>query len=160
MKNPPFTPDQFIPTQWDTADQKARFANQFVRFVESGFKRTLFPKWFYQRLSNCFMHIAYYNIHGFYAEWFETTRQQIEFLEHTQRSEIYGDSRFTYCDVERALQVWLTEHAGIGIALRNQLAAAVQQSELNELARLQSKYQQPIPLVLPPLPATEPVLTT
>jgi hypothetical protein len=27
------------------------------------------------------MHIAHYNIHGFYAEWFETTRQQIEFLE-------------------------------------------------------------------------------
>ena len=32
-----FTADQFLDTEWESAQDKAKFANHYVRFVESGF---------------------------------------------------------------------------------------------------------------------------
>ena len=57
-----FSASQFVATKWDTAEDKARFANQFLNFVESGFAESKFPKWFYylwihQHLAE-FRHIA------------------------------------------------------------------------------------------------------
>jgi hypothetical protein len=54
----PFDGPQFVPTQWDTAADKAAFGNTYLQFIESGWNRNLFTKKFYQRLSNCFGHIA------------------------------------------------------------------------------------------------------
>lgn len=44
----------FTPTQWDTAQDKAAFARQFVRFVQSDFAAKHFTDKFYRRLSNTF----------------------------------------------------------------------------------------------------------
>jgi len=104
-----FTANQFTPTKFDTAEDKARFANHFVRFIEKGFPRTLFPKWFYRRLSSTFRHTAHYNIDGFYGMWFGGPERQQNFLQHTRLVEIYGDPAFTYSDVEKALQNWAKE---------------------------------------------------
>ena len=60
MSNGPFSASQFIPTKWSTAEDKARFGNTFLHFVESDFARSLFVEKFYSRLSNCFSHIAHY----------------------------------------------------------------------------------------------------
>ena len=102
-----FTAEQFTPTQFDTAEDKAKFANHFVRFVESGFKETLFYKWFYTRLSMSFGHIAHYNKNGFYGVWFDTHEKRNAFLGHTLIYPCYGQPEYTYCDVEKVLIDWL-----------------------------------------------------
>jgi len=84
-----FYPVDFIATQHSSASDKAKFANHFVRFVESGYRRTLFFKWFYTRLSMTFGHIAHYNIDGFYAEWFADGGEC--FLAHAAMYPCYGD---------------------------------------------------------------------
>jgi hypothetical protein len=99
-----FCAGEFVATQWDSAEDKAKFANHFVRFVRSGYKRTLFPKWFYRRLSMCFGHIAHYNQAGFYAEWFADDSGR--FLRNVLQWGCYGDPAYTYSDVERALQTY------------------------------------------------------
>jgi hypothetical protein len=60
MSKGPFIASQFVPTEWSSAADKAAFGNTFLHFVESAWKRSLFTKGFYQRLSNCFGHIAHY----------------------------------------------------------------------------------------------------
>jgi hypothetical protein len=60
MPTGPFTAAQFVSTQWNTAEGKAKFGNTYLHFVDSEFKRTLFTKQFYNQLSNCFFHIAHY----------------------------------------------------------------------------------------------------
>jgi hypothetical protein len=60
MSQGPFSPSQFIPTKWSTAEEKARFGNALLHFIESGFTRNLFTDRLYSRLSNCFGHIAHY----------------------------------------------------------------------------------------------------
>jgi hypothetical protein len=60
MPKGPFIAAQFVPTEWSSAADKAAFGNTFLHFVESAWKRSLFTKGFYQRLSNCFGHIAHY----------------------------------------------------------------------------------------------------
>jgi hypothetical protein len=101
---------EFTPTQWSTSEDKKRFAQAFIRLVEGNFKQTLFPKWFYQRLSNCFYNIAYYNQYGFYEEQFSTTARQCRFVSNCLNYPCYGDPRFTYSDVERFLQTWLQDN--------------------------------------------------
>ncbi len=65
-----FADDQFTPTKWSTAEEKASFANDLLAFIMSGFPKTKFTQKLYQRLSNCFSHIAEYDRDNFYAVWF------------------------------------------------------------------------------------------
>ena len=74
-----FTADQFTPTKWETASDKAAFANRFVRFVQSDFAAKHFTDKFYRRLSNCFGMIAHYNRGGFWSEFFTTTEDKVRF---------------------------------------------------------------------------------
>jgi hypothetical protein len=60
MSPAPFDASQFVATQWNTAADKAAFGNTYLRFIEQEWKRSLFTKGFYQRLSMCFGHIAHY----------------------------------------------------------------------------------------------------
>ncbi len=102
-----FTADQFTPTRWDDAEEKARFARRFIRFVESDFAERQFPHTFYRRLALTFGHIAHYNRHGFYGEFFTATEGKVRFLRMTLAHPCWGDPAFTYSDVERSLQSWL-----------------------------------------------------
>jgi len=65
-----FQTQDFTPTQWATAEEKAKIANKMTRFILGGFQQGSFTKAMYQRLSNMFCHIAHYNINGFYENWF------------------------------------------------------------------------------------------
>ena len=65
-----FDPSQFTPTQWETAKNKAAFANRFARFVQSDFAAKHFTEKFYRRLSSTFSHIAHYNRGGFWGNLF------------------------------------------------------------------------------------------
>ena len=101
-----FTAAQFTPTEHSTSEDKAKFANQFVKFVTNGFKEKDFPKWFYNRLSMCRQHIAHYNQGGFYDVWFSSEFKQDDFMRHWALQDVYGDPKYTYSDVERVLQTW------------------------------------------------------
>lgn len=134
-----FTADRFTPTKWDTADKKAIFGKQFIKFVQSDFARSKFPKTFYQRLSMTFGHIAHFNQGGFFETFFTTTEGKVRFLSMTLAHPCYGDPAWTYSDVERALQTWLREHD----VLARYEARLTEETEADEravLARLQAKY--------------------
>jgi hypothetical protein len=136
----PFTADQFTPTQWSTEEDKAKFANHFMRFVKSDFKETLFPKWFYKRLSHCFGHIAHFDQRGLYQTWFATPHDKLNFLKAVIHWPCHGQNDFTYCDVERALKAWI-----IKSGMLDHYAKAAEQDTENheraELARLKAKYE-------------------
>jgi hypothetical protein len=107
MKTKPFTSGQFTPTKWDSAEQKAKFANHLVRFIRNGFLRSLFHKWFYTRLSMTFGMIAHYNLIGFYSTFFVTKEDQQRFIHMLKSWPCYGDPEWTYSDVEKAVQKYL-----------------------------------------------------
>jgi len=94
----------FTPTQHSTAADKEKFLQHFHRFVLSGYKWTLFHKWFYVRLSMTFGHIAHYDRRGFYSTFF-TSPEGIEgFWCVTMGYPCSGDPAYTYCDVEKVIQ--------------------------------------------------------
>lgn len=134
-----FTADRFTPTKWDSSDKKATFAKQFIRFVESDFARSKFPKTFYQRLSMTFSMIAHFNQHGFFETFFTTTEGKVRFLRMTLAHPCYGDPAWTYSDVERALQTWLRENDVLA-RYEARLEEETEAAERAALARLQAKY--------------------
>lgn len=103
----PSPSEKYTPTQWSTSADKARFESQFKKFVTGGYKLRDFPKWFYTRLSNCFGHIAHYNQHVFYEEFFTTPEDRRRFNDMTLKWPCYGDPAWTYSDVEKVLQAWM-----------------------------------------------------
>lgn len=135
-----FAPDQFMPTTWDTARDKARFADQFVRFVTRGFQKSDFPKWFYRQLSNTFGHIAHYNQHGFFSEFFENDKGKVEFVKQTLEWPCWGDPQFTYSDVECALKAWL-RMSDIPQQVEHARRQALEKAERAMLQHLKTKYE-------------------
>ena len=107
MKSNYFHSVQFTATQWESAEQKAKFANQFIDFILSGYKATKFPKWFYNRLSMCFGFIAHYNRGGFYDTYFTNDSNVHNFLNSIIDFNCCGDPEFTYSDVEKELRLWV-----------------------------------------------------
>ena len=100
----------YIPTEWDTEADKQKFADHFKKFVESEYKRGLFYKWFYTRLSMCFGFIAHYDIHGFYATYFTSHKGRREFERKVMDYPCWGSPSCTYSDVESDLGEWMKEH--------------------------------------------------
>lgn len=130
----------FTATEWSTAKDKQDFYNHFIKFVESDFKRSKFTKKFYNRLSNCFGHIAHYNINGFYDVWFSTSQAKLDFLLNAIRFSCYGDAKFTDCDVEKELVKWLSNNTYIDKYVRlSQEQTRI--AELQEYTRLKSKFE-------------------
>lgn len=134
-----FEASQFTATEWSTKEDKAKFANHFVRFVESDFKSTLFYQWFYNRLNGMFGHIAHYNRGGFYGTWFSSTENKARFLQNTLDSGHYGDPAYTYSDVEKVLAAWVAE-SGLFEKYQAQNLQEIEREERKLLARLQDKY--------------------
>ena len=134
-----FSADQFTATKWETASDKAAFANRFVRFVQSDFALKHFTEKFYLRLANTFGHIAHFNRGGFWDTFFTTTAEKFRFLEMTVQYPCYGDPAWTYGDVERAVREWLRADGTLA-RYRQQLAEETEAGERAQLARLQAKY--------------------
>ncbi len=134
-----FQTSEFTATRWATAQDKAKFAEQFVRLVESDFDVKHFTDKFYHRLSMTFGNIAHYNRAGFWSEFFTTTADKLRFIEQTLQWPCYGDPAWTYSDVEKSLQDWLQESGILDQYLRK-LADQTESAERAELARLQEKY--------------------
>lgn len=111
----------YTATQWSSTEDKQKFADHFKRFVISNYKRTLFYKWFYNRLSMCFGFIAHYNIHGFYETYFTSDKGKERFEKAIMRGGILGypagDPAWTYSDVERYLMEWMRKRKGVLFAI-------------------------------------------
>jgi hypothetical protein len=140
MPKGPFLPSEFVPTKFSTAADKAEFGNAFLHFIESEWKETLFTKAFYNQLSNTFGHIAHYNRPTFYSTWFTCDADRLRFLEQTLEWPCWGDAKFTFCDVERALQREIRKHNYIA---RYELKAteSLRAAEIAILERLEAKYR-------------------
>ena len=151
-----FDAAQFVPTQFDTAEDKAWFANHFFRFIEGDFKESLFTERFYRRLSHCFFHIAHYNRQGFYSVWFSSVQNQLRFLEYTLECWACGDPAFTYCDVKRAIQQRLGASALIE-RCRTKLQAETEARERALLEKLKRKYEPAPESVQTSRPACVPI---
>ena len=134
-----FTHSQFTPTKWSTAQDKAAFANRFVRLVQSDFAAKHFTEKFYQRLSNTFSHIAHYNRGGFWDTFFTSTADKVRFLKMTVQYPCYGDPAWTFSDVEQAVQAWLKAEGTLE-QYQQRLADETEAGERALLARLQRKY--------------------
>jgi hypothetical protein len=106
-----FTTDRFSATPHSTAEEKARFCNDFARFVLGGFDRKRFTQKFYQRLSLIFGHIAHFNASGFWETWFSTPEQQRQFVQHIHEYVALGDPHYCWSDVERELKSWIVREA-------------------------------------------------
>ena len=130
-----------------TAEDKAKLANDFVRFVSSGFKRTLFTKSLYNHVMNMWGHIAHYNAGGFYEEWFETPEQQFKFLLRCTDYTSVGSPAFTRIDVELALVKWLHESGKVQ-ELAKSVVDQKTAKDLNTLAHLVSMYTREAALML------------
>ena len=150
MPKGPFTASQFVPTQWSSAADKAAFGNTFLHFIESACKRSLFTKGFYQRLSNCFGHIAHYDIHGFYETWFTCDKDRLEFLKHAIEWPCFGDPKFTFSDVERALRQQIRSRNYVAL-YEVRAGEELRATEMTILQSLEAKYRAPaVTTVAPP----------
>jgi len=130
----------FEATKFSTAEDKAKFGNDLLAFIESNFLDSKFTKKFYERLHLTFGFIAHNNRDGFFATYFTSTEDKIEFLKHLRNHPCYGDAGFTYSDVEKATQTVLA----VSVVLESyeiQYAAEVEQTERNMLYRLKAKYE-------------------
>lgn len=134
-----FSSTQFTATQFDSAEVKAAFGNHFLRFVRSGFERSLFTKAFYNRLSMCFSHIAHSDLCTFYETWFADDEARLRFLLHTLRFPCYGDPKFTYSDVEREIQRAI-HRTTLVTEYQLRVETATRSREMAQLERLQAKY--------------------
>ena len=97
----------FQPTAWDTAEEKAEFANTFIRFVESDFSRQFFTGKFYQRMVCMFGFHAFPNSQNFWDYYFGDEAGRWRFSLSCIGHRHAGDAAATYADVHARLQEWL-----------------------------------------------------
>ncbi|MGA9867261.1 MAG: hypothetical protein WBQ75_12590 [Acetobacteraceae bacterium] len=139
LTHPLFREQDFTPTKFDTAADKAWFANALCKFIANDFRQTLWTRRLYRRLSLTFSNIAHYNGYGFWQEFFADLQGKVAFLTQTLAHPCHGQPDHTYCDVERAVQARLRARDTIATyrALR---AAEVEGAERALLDRLREKY--------------------
>ncbi len=142
MPKGPFLPEEFSPTKFTTATEKAEFGNHFLRFIDAEWTYTLFNRDFYHRLSMCFGHIAHTDRPTFYETWFTSDRDRLRFIEKTLNWPCWGDPEYTFSDVERAIQQEVRKRNYIA---RYQLRTAEVEraSEMEMLRRLEAKCRVP-----------------
>jgi hypothetical protein len=139
--NRKFIPDQFTATEFATVEDKAKFANWFTDFVNSGFPRSKFHKKNYHHLNSMFSHIAHYDINGFYSVKFSNLQKKADFLSHVENFNSYGSPRFTWCDVEEVLSLWVKEN-DLASQYTKMVNEYTQEKEIEILRSLMAKYPE------------------
>lgn len=94
----------FLPTRFASADEKAAFANNLMRFIETGCRSQDFTQHLYNRLSMTFGFIAHYDRRGFSDTYFTTAEDKMRFLRKIVSHPCYGDPKYTFSDVEWAIR--------------------------------------------------------
>jgi hypothetical protein len=143
-----FDASMFKATKFNTAEDKAKFGDDLLDFVEANFAESKFTNKFYERLHNTFGFIAHCDRAGFYSTYFITTAGKIDFLQHLLDHPSYGDPGYTYSDVEQAIQQVLLDSVFLE-CYKAQNSVEGEQAERNTLSRLKTKYE----------PACQPIVT-
>lgn len=136
-----FTAQDFTATNFATAEEKAKWANQFTKFILGGLQRSSFKKEIYKQLQNMFGHCAEYDLNGFYFTWFEDTYKCLHWVETIATSWLVGigQPQFTWSDVEIRLVQWLRDN-NIHDQIAGYLQAETEHKERATLKVLQSRY--------------------
>jgi hypothetical protein len=90
-----------------------------------------------------FGHIAHYDQSGFWATFFTNDHDKLDFLHHTFQYRSCGSPEFTYCDVERVIQSWLSKNLPLVQRYRDRIATDTEVAERAQLKRLKAKYETP-----------------
>ena len=144
---PHFDASSFTATQFDSAQDKADFANRLVKLIKGDFKPTLFTKKLYHDLALSFGFIAHYDRDGFYAAQMSTLPRRLGFLKSLYHGGKFagasGDPHFTRSDVEKAFRhnPWIGEQI---TRLQSDLDKLVVAGEKADLHRLAAKYPEEI----------------
>jgi len=144
MSQKPFCAEQFTATQWDSARDKATWANAMAAWVARGFPVNGWRRGLYDPLHvHLYGHIAHYNQQGFYAEWFGDVHCQLRWLQFAASGGAFvggvGDPAFTWSDVELAWSTWVRE-SGLIDHYRQLCSLDIETQERTLLAQLQRKY--------------------
>lgn len=139
----PFTADRFTSTEYDSAEEKAKWANAMVNFIEKGFREQDFTRRVYTGLYvHLYGHIAHYNQQGFYDEWFSTDKSRLAWFLHAVNNTPKGSPRnWLWDDVEIAFAEWIFESGLIG-EYSERIVKATEERERALLAQLKAKYEQ------------------
>lgn len=143
----PFSASQFTATQWDSAEAKAKAANDLASFVERGMPEKGWRKGIYHTLyQHLFSHIAHYDQFGFFDTWFRTAEQRAEWAEYVLRGGAFGyagrsgDPAFTWSDVEAAFIEWFRD-SGLPERFEREARDTVETRERAQLAALKARYE-------------------
>ena len=140
-KRAEFTAKDFTATNFVTAEDKAKWANKFTKFILGGFQRNSFKKEIYKQLQHMFGHCAEYDLNGFYLTWFEDTYKSLHWLETVTTTWLagIGQPQFTWSDVEIKLVKWIRDN-NIHDQVAGYLQAETEQKERATLKVLQDRY--------------------
>ena len=138
----------FRPTKWDSAEDKARFGNQLLGFIATDFDKAKWTNAFYGVLHSHFGLIAFYDMHGFWGEYFADLPGKLRFLRDVTQHPCYGDPAYTFSDLERAV-IERLRAAGLVERLREAVARDTEAIERALLRKLLSKYQADTPALRP-----------
>jgi hypothetical protein len=140
-KHGQFKAEDFTATNWATAEDKAKWANKFTKFILSGFQRAAFKKEIYGQLHKMFGHCAEYDINGFYFTWFDDMYKRLRWVETIATSWLtgMGQPQFTWSDVEVKLIKWIQDN-NICDQVAGYLQAETEQKDRAMLKVLQDRY--------------------
>ena len=149
-----FQASEFQPTRWNTAEDKARFANWLVGFIINGCPADKLPQWAYEKLTHTFGFIAHYNRAGFADTYFDSAQTRLRFVTNLLNYPYAGaNPDCTYGDVELAIRDWMQRYH-IGERYRRAAEFEQEMSERTLLAALAQKYaDRPLSPGLQPQPA-------
>lgn len=132
--------EQFMATKFDRPEDKTKYCEALIRFIEKDFPREGFTNRLYEGLHvYLFGHIAHFNKHGFYAEWFSSTRNKVAWFENALQYCPLGDPAYTWSDVERVLRRYFKQQRYLE-TYQARLAKEIEAAERAMLARLKEKY--------------------
>ena len=140
LTTPAFVAADFVPTHWDSAEQKAKFANALLRFVAQDFPRSKFHESFYRRLSNTFGHIAKLQFGRILRALFPDRRGQarvpraVRDMALPRRSDLHLFGR-------RARRRRASTQSQIVAILSSQIAVERRRRELALLSELKARYE-------------------
>ena len=136
-----FTGKDFTSTNFATAEDKAKWANKFTKFILGGFQRSSFKKEIYKQLHHMFGHCAEYDLDGFYSTWFGDTYKCLHWVETVATTWLagIGQPQFTWSDVEIKVIQWIRNN-NIHDQIAGYLQAETEHKERATLRVLQTRY--------------------
>lgn len=107
--------DQFTDVKFMSAQDKARVATMFERFLADNMHRDKFTKALYEHFHLHCGHIAHYDRGGFYSEWFERPSSRVEFLRRLaddhESGRLYWGAGEDYRDLGTVMYGLVAAHA-------------------------------------------------